>query len=263
MTSVSEHELHAYVDGLLDPVRQQQVKFWLSEHPDQAQKVAAYQRLNQELLQSYPLPNSSFQMPRTPHQHVLASRSVWLQAAAIAGFTLFGAMSGWFLNQHWMSSTDGMPHDIALEQAMDLQQNLVLPARVSHRVYTPEVLHPVEVKQEQQQHLLGWLSKRLGQPLKAPDLTVQGFSLLGGRLLPANNGPAAQLMYENAQGKRLTLYVREASEPQVETAFQRFNSEGLSSFYWIDNGLGYALSGDLDEQQLMQSATAVYHQLSF
>ena len=39
-----------------------------------------------------------------------------------------------------------------------------------------------------------WLSRRLGRQLTAPDLAAQGFDLIGGRLLPASTGPAAQLM---------------------------------------------------------------------
>ncbi|MEH6472431.1 MAG: anti-sigma factor [Halopseudomonas sp.] len=252
MTSpVSEHDLHAYVDGLLEPKRQQHVKQWLDEHPDEAKKVEAYRQLNQELLLSYPLPEDNFELP----QPAIKSRPVWLQAAIVAGFTLFGGISGWWLNQQ----INQQPHLIA----QNLQQTLVLPARVSHQVYTPEVLHPVEVKHEQQKHLVGWLSKRLGQQIKAPNLTEQGFSLLGGRLLPASDGPAAQFMYESATGKRLTLYVRRSSEPQIETAFRRFSNDGLNSFYWVDNGLGYALTGDMDEKQLVKSANSVYHQLGF
>ena len=45
-----------------------------------------------------------------------------------------------------------------------------------------------------------WLSKRLGRPLVVPDLAAVGFRLMGGRLLPAEDGPAAQFMYETGKG---------------------------------------------------------------
>ena len=44
-------------------------------------------------------------------------------------------------------------------------------ALVAYAVYAPEVRHPVEVAATQQEHLVQWLSKRLGRPLKVPDLT--------------------------------------------------------------------------------------------
>jgi anti-sigma factor RsiW len=80
-------------------------------------------------------------------------------------------------------------------------------AAIAHAVYSPEVRHPVEVGADQEQHLVAWLSKRLGAPLRAPKLDDVGYFLVGGRLLPGENGPVAHFMY---QSKRyaITLYVR-------------------------------------------------------
>src|SRR6185295_12547560 len=47
-----------------------------------------------------------------------------------------------------------------------------------------------------EQHLLPWLSRRVGTPLRAPDLASFELKLLGGRLLPGPRGPAALFMYE-------------------------------------------------------------------
>jgi anti-sigma factor RsiW len=89
-----------------------------------------------------------------------------------------------------------------------------------------------------------------------------GYSLVGGRLLPGEQGPAAQFMYQDAQGQRLTLYVRTNREQRRETAF-RFAQDGtVRVFYWIDRGLGLALSGELDKEELLRVATAVYQQLN-
>ena len=121
--------------------------------------------------------------------------------------------------------------------------------------------HPVEVGADQQAHLVAWLSKRLGAPLKAPQLGAQGWELEGGRLLPGQRGPVAQLMYRNASGARLTLYVSTEQQAGRDTGF-RFAQEGpVSVFYWIDGKFGYALSGTLDKAALAAVANAVYAQL--
>lgn len=65
----------------------------------------------------------------------------------------------------------------------------------------------MEVAADQEAHLVAWLSKRLGTPLKVPRLDTLGFGLVGGRLLPGDQGPVAQFMYQDGQGQRLTLYV--------------------------------------------------------
>ena len=42
----------------------------------------------------------------------------------------------------------------------------------------------------------------------------------------------------------------------------RFESDGpVSSFYWVDDGFGYALSGDLPREVLLALATAIHPQL--
>jgi len=138
-----------------------------------------------------------------------------------------------------------------------------LPVRAAraHLVYASEVRHPVEVDAAQQDHLVKWLSKRLGVDLKVPVLAKEGFELLGGRLLPGSEGPVAQFMYQEASGKRLTLYVTPPHKGDKVTAF-RFAQEGpVSVFYWIDQECGYALSGELDRPALARVATSVYRQL--
>jgi anti-sigma factor RsiW len=138
-----------------------------------------------------------------------------------------------------------------------------LPARAAraHLGYASEVRHPVEVDAAQQEHLVKWLSKRLGTDLKIPVLAKEGYELLGGRLLPGNEGPVAQFMYQDASGKRLTLYVTRPHEGEELTAF-RFAKEGpVSVFYWIDKDCGYALSGEIDRPALAKVASTVYKQL--
>jgi len=120
-----------------------------------------------------------------------------------------------------------------------------------------EVAHPVEVDTSREAHLLQWLSKRLGRPLAAPDLAPFGFKLMGGRLLPGSAGAAAQLMYEDTGGRRLTVYV-EASRG-AQTAF-RFRQDGeTGTFAWIDQGFGFAVTGAVERAELLPIAEAVYH----
>jgi anti-sigma factor RsiW len=140
-------------------------------------------------------------------------------------------------------------------------QQLPLRAARAHLVYASEVRHPVEVDATQQDHLVKWLSKRLDTDLKVPVLAKDGYELLGGRLLPGNEGPVAQFMYQDASGKRLTLYVTRPHKGEELTAF-RFAQEGpVSVFYWIDKDCGYALSGEVDRPTLARVASTVYKQL--
>src|SRR5260221_14017561 len=93
-------------------------------------------------------------------------------------------------------------------------------AATAHAVYSPEVRHPVEVTADDEQHLVNWLSKRLGTTLKAPKLGPGGYDLVGGRLLSGPQGPVAHFMYQVARGQRLTLYVSQQNGEPRATAFR-------------------------------------------
>ena len=97
---------------------------------------------------------------------------------------------------------------------------------------------------------------------KTPHLAPQGYTLVGGRLLPGERGPAAQFMYQDVKGQRLTLYVRINNEVHAQTAFRFAQEKGVGVFYWLDGRIGYALSGDTDRSELLRVADAVYQQLN-
>jgi anti-sigma factor RsiW len=190
-----------------------------------------------------------------------APRSSWRRYAMAAGWVavgiVAGLLAGWQL--HAFRSKAG--------PAQAEVPGFVKRAAFAHAVYSPEVRHPVEVSADQEQHLVAWLSKRLGAPLRAPKLDDVGYSLVGGRLLPGESGggpsPVAQFMYQCKQGTRVTLYVRTDAPGNRETAF-RYSSEGtVKVFYWIDHKLGYALSSaDIGKDDLFKVANAVYQQLN-
>ncbi len=186
----------------------------------------------------------------------------WRSVAVAAGWVALGlgagVLAGWQLHDR----RPGVPPQAEVP-------GFVKRAAVAHAVYSPEVRHPVEVGADQEQHLVAWLSKRLGAPLRAPKLEDVGYSLVGGRLLPDESSVAgapasvAQFMYQCKQGTRITLYVRTNAVGNRETAF-RFAAEGnVKVFYWIDRKLGYALSSaDIGKDVLMNVANAVYQQLN-
>jgi anti-sigma factor RsiW len=186
----------------------------------------------------------------------------WLRWGGMAAAVLIAFGAGWIANSQWLRSTG---NSARLARAVPAAQEFVHAAAVAHAVYSPEKRHPVEVDAAEQQHLVQWLSKRLDRPLKLPDLSAQGYTLVGGRLLPGSQGPRAQFMFEGAGGERVTLYIGSldgaAASKSDETAF-RFASEGpVPSFYWVDRGFGYALAGALPRDALLVLATAVYRQL--
>ncbi len=70
-------------------------------------------------------------------------------------------------------------------------------------------------------------------------------------------------MYEDGRGRRVTLYVAvfPTGVAPGETAFRSVQSAGGTAFYWVENGYGYALNGDLPAAELQALAGDVYDQL--
>lgn len=58
---------------------------------------------------------------------------------------------------------------------------------------------------------------------------------------PDGHRAAAQFMYEGPDGKRVTLYIRQALNTR-ETSFLHVQDNELGIVYWIDDGLAYALT---------------------
>ena len=178
-------------------------------------------------------------------------RPAWLEYARAASILAIGVVIGLAVPMFRASP----PAPVATAAPLPIR------AARAHLVYSPEVRHPVEVDAKDQDHLVKWLSKRLGMQLKVPVLTGDGFDLLGGRLLPGPEGPVAQFMYQDPSGKRLTLYVTRPHTGEAVTAFRFAQDDGVSVFYWIDKDCGYALSGEIDRPTLAKVAATVYKQL--
>jgi anti-sigma factor RsiW len=250
---ITEAELQAFVDGRLSPARRAAVEAWLATRPDEAERAAGYARIGEDLRAAFdpmlhePIPQRLLHAGRGPRP--------WRRVAMVAGWialgALLGGVGGWQL--HALRSTPPQQADGA---------SMARRAALAHATYSPEVRHPVEVGADQEQHLVAWLSKRLGVKVRAPRLDEAGMSLVGGRLLPGESGPVAHFMYQTTNGRRLTLYVRAEASKNRETAFRYARENNVGVFYWIDRDCGYALaSADLNREELLRVATLVYKQL--
>ncbi|MGW8390260.1 anti-sigma factor family protein [Pseudoduganella sp. HUAS MS19] len=282
---MNEAELQAWVDGRLPPDRQAAVDRYLAGHRAEAARLLAYREQNAALHALFdPVLDAGvpelMQTPRTgarpgdaprpapgagnagahsagPAWTIPAWRRMAAMLAVAVGAGVLGGAAGWTLRGAGIGGGAGRAASGAGQSLAALPRQ----AALAHAVYTPEVRHPVEVGADQQQHLVAWLSKRLGKPLRPPQLAKQGYELVGGRLLPGDNGPVAQFMYGDASGQRLTLYVSSGQKQNRDTGF-RFAQEGnVGVFYWIDGSFGYALSAAVGKKELSQLANAVYEQL--
>ena len=247
--TIADDRVHAYVDGVLGGEEQQAVEAALQADAELAARVRQYAEQRKLLRELYagvaaePIPAP-----------MRLKRPAWIDFPRAAAFIAFGVAVGLAIPR-----SSELPPKAAAVSGSSALAKLAANAYV---VYSTEVRHPVEVDAAQQDHLVKWLSKRLGKPLRVPVLSADGFELLGGRLLPSDEGPVAQFMYQDAQGKRLTLYLSGRGPGEPESSF-RFERDGkVSVFYWVDHDWCYALSAEVERPALLQVANTVYKQLN-
>jgi anti-sigma factor RsiW len=251
---LSDADIQAFVDGQLAPDRAHVVAAAVASNPELAARVADMRGRNALLREALepvlaePIPARLLEAAQGPRR--AGATSGWLKPAfALAATLTLGVGTGWFVRDVLIERT-GTPTTFARQAAF------------AHALYAEDANRPVEIWASDEKRLVGWLTKRLGFSVHAPDLNGIGYALVGGRLVAGNENPTALFMYENADKNRLSLQVRKRAAGTGEVGFRYAVENGVGVFYWIDDACGYAISGKLDRTQLLKVAQVVNGQLA-
>jgi anti-sigma factor RsiW len=256
--AIDADALHAFADGQLGEAERAAVERHLAAHPEAAAEVANWQRQNDALKALFsPVAKETVPSRLSPHRiahNVKAERQRGFRNIAAALILVaIGSGIGW----------SGRDYLTPTQAASD---RLIDAAVTAHSLYVKEKTRAVEVAADAP-NLMTWLSNRITTPIDAPNLTAQGFTFLGGRLLPGDPdgtlpSPAAQLMYENASAQRLTLYIT-AALPDKKTAWQ-FETHGLvEAYYWANKDVTCTVVADLPEKDLRMLGKKIFEQLTW
>jgi len=150
-------------------------------------------------------------------------------------------------------------------QEEPVYERLIDNAVIAHALYVKEKTHAVEAAADSP-NLMRWLSNRISSPIDAPDLAAQGYTFLGGRLLPgeageAAHGPAAQLMYENAAAERLTLYIT-GPLPDKKEVWKLESRRGVDAYYWANDAVTCTIVASLPETDIRTLGKTIFEQLA-
>jgi len=263
MIKIQEDDLHAYVDNQLSADKVEAVEALMRKDPNIAEQVLEWQKQNNEIAKLFE--NRDFteipdqlnleKLKKKPNKKLIKTEdrqrksTPWFYSMAASLFLMVISGSiGWFA------------HDLSQPLSQNTK-NFVNSAISAHEVYSVEVLHPVEVKANQKDHLVAWLSKRINHTFTAPNLKEYNYSLLGGRLLAMKKGkPGAQLMYENPEGKRVTLLISK-NKTYHDQSFHLKKVDNINAFYWMDSKVAYSLTGEVNSKFLRDISTSIYQQL--
>jgi len=248
---ITEDDLHAYVDRVLEPERQAEVADYLGEHPDVAKRVAGFAG-QRDLLRSALAPIAEEPLPPELNlSRIMENRARrpslirWAMAAML--LLSIGGLGGWVMRGALQTSPGGL---VALAQE----------AAVSYSVYAPDRVRPVEVRASDSTQLVQWVSDRLHRPVKLPDLTTSGYRLMGGRLVATSHGPAAMFMYDDDRGSRVVVLTRPMSSADHNAPMTPRSEGDVRGFAWADDGVGYSLVGQAAPESLRPIANEVRRQ---
>ena len=249
---ITEDDLHAYVDRVLESERQAEVADYLREHPDVAKRVAAFAG-QRELLRTALAPIAEEPLPPELNlSRIIENRARrpsvarWAMAAML--LLSIGGLGGWAARSALEVTPGGL---VALAQE----------ATASYNVYAPDRVRPVEVRASDSAQLVQWVSDRLHRPVKVPDLTTSGYRLMGGRLVATSHGPAAMFMYDDDHGSRIVVLARAMSSADQNAPMIPQSQGDVGGFAWADDGLGYSLMGHAAPESLRSIANEVRRQV--
>ena len=251
---ILQEDLHAFVDGLLEPDRQREVQDYMDRRPEAAEMVSALSAQRQALRAAFsdvadePIPSRLNLQRLIEERPARVGRApVWRIAAAVTLTLGLGGAGGWLARG-------------ASEEASAGIASLAREANANYAVYAPDTFRPVEIDGAHKADLVRWVSTRLKRPVPVPDLERSGFRLAGGRLVATEHGPAALFFYDGAKGTRLALMARPMAIQQNTPTMQR-NDGPFGGYSWADDGLGYSVVGNDDATDLHPLADEARRQI--
>jgi anti-sigma factor RsiW len=247
--AVGEADLHAFVDGRLDETRRAVVARYLAENPEQGQRVRDWidqaESLRRELRRGDAAERDAImaRLAGAGLRRSAASRAVQrsVTAASLVLALGFGALGG------WIARGDHPLTEIA---------RLGIEAATAYHVFANDADRPVEISSDNRAELVAWMNQKLGRRVTVPDLGPMGYHLMGGRVLTALYGPAAMLLYRDAGGNRITVYLQPMRIGLPEP-MRLIQARAVDGYAWIDRHIGYSVISDGDPAALRQVADRV------
>lgn len=269
---IQEVDLHALVDGELDPERRRQVEDHLLQHPEHAALVERWRRQNAALRTAFepvaleaapaslreaamrappvpmgqgPIETGAVHWGRpgaAPRVRPFEARGAGRRRALAALVVMLSAVAAIAAGVVLFLSSRAAGPTISVAS-----QGYAFRAGLTYATYAGGA-RPVEFDAGARSELIAALRASVGFA-RLPEVADADFRLIGGRVLPGVAAPAGFLVYERADGRRLGLYFERADGAAIGEGAQ----PNLTAIEWRANGFAFVLVGQLSVE-LMQAA---------
>jgi anti-sigma factor RsiW len=117
-----------------------------------------------------------------------------------------------------------------------------------------QAVHQVDVPSTDQHTVKPWFQGKTAFSPPVPDLTKEGFILVGGRLEVIHQQPAAAIVYRRRQHV-IDLYVSSSTGPDSKTELRDMG--GYHLLHWMQNNMSYWAVSDVDPTDLRAFADLI------
>ena len=223
----TEQELHAYVDERLTPARRAEVEAWLAANPQQAARIEGWREDARRLRAALAGFGERAHNPELELTHVRRRlrhrrQQRWAIAAVMVLALGLGGVGGW-----QMRGSVHLAGDLPMADAVQ-----------AHKLFADAPALDIQVSDPAQ--LQTWLSQHFNRVGQLPDLSSYGLKPVGARLLANESGPAALLVFQDASGERISLFLRSPSGHYQMPTGQR--TDGLlEARYWAHGDYAFAV----------------------
>ena len=286
-----EGDLNGFVDGRLEVSRAAALSESLATDRDARARVDGWKRQNDSLRSMFAsvlfepvplrlLPTSMAapkpgQAPRAfvaqPHRERRGAsspvRPSGLVATTMMGVALVafaaGALASFGTDDFGLSPRSGRAVPVEAALAPSEERDFASRAIETHEAFLTDLTRPVEITAADEPRLSRWIQHSLAGPLRIPNLQHQGWSLIGGRVVPGQHGPAAFLVYGSGSD-RMGLYIGrtqglEGSDPKVVDGG---GIDAASIAYWTEGSFSYALTTSRTGDWLDRTAKTLHATIS-
>ncbi len=233
--------LHALIDNELDARHASDVEAHLAACARCAAQLEAYRDLHRTLTDSnlgYTAPPSlRSRIDRTvPQPAPVTSRRAVLKGFA-AGSVISAAAAA----------------SVAFIVVRQDHERAILGEAVSAHLRSLQASHLTDVLSSDQHTVKPWFNGRIDLAPPVVDLTVQGFTLIGGRLDYIDGKPVAALVYRR-RIHVINLFVAQGLAPMPAIA-RTENVQGFNTRRWSDQGLDLLAVSDINAEELDEFGT--------
>jgi anti-sigma factor RsiW len=242
---ISDESLHAFIDGELPADGQAAVEAVIAQDAQLGQRVALYRADKARIAETYgdllnaAVPAEWIALIENP------PRRAWpfapLQTIAAIAAALLVLVGGLMLYRQGTT-----PHEEPIVEEALAARSDALPARqivtVSSGAQSAAANRAMQAT--------------LAMPVKAPDLSRMGYTLVGMRTYDAvSSGKAVELLYRHAGNRAFALYVRKPSGPP---RFDQYKTGNLRVCIWQDDVIGTVMTGEMSAAEMQRLASLAY-----